>query len=51
MVFVIVAFMTAALVLAILGYSQIAAGTGVMGIVLFVANPVVWAGLLRSQER
>lgn len=48
---VIVALFVAALVLAIFTTWQFAVAVGALGLLLYVANPVVWAAVLRTQDR
>ena len=43
--------LVAALVLALFVNKGLAIGVGVAGVLLFVANPVVWAAILRARER
>jgi len=41
----------AALVLALFVNKELAIGVGVIGVLLFAGNPVVWAAILRAKER
>ena len=45
------AFLLAALLIALFASRALAIGVGVIGVLLFIGNPVVWAAILRAKER
>ena len=47
----VVVLLTVAIVLALLAQNTAAIIVGVVGLLLFVANPAVWAAVLRARER
>lgn len=51
MVSIVVFLLIAALVLALLTQSVLAIAIGIIAILLFVANPQVWAAMARTRER
>ncbi|MEZ6234005.1 MAG: hypothetical protein R3B68_07435 [Phycisphaerales bacterium] len=51
LVAIVVGMLVVALVLALLTQTVLAIAVGVIGILLFVVNPEIWAAILRTRER
>ena len=51
LVAIVVGMLVVAIVLALLTQTVLAIAVGVIGILLFVVNPEIWAAILRTRER
>lgn len=48
---IVVGVLVVAVVLAVAGWPMLGAGVGALGLLIFLANPTVWANILRARER